>query len=149
MKFHVRTAAICGFALLGLGVVPAAALSLTSTQVGDIYCAARLSGDMAPVLAILTPELAALVAKSLSAGTDAATAVPWQASPDYASTCQPVGASGTSEQPEVIIAFSFRDPAKAGYADSLVMRFVEKRLRIDDIRYADSKTLRQRLRTGL
>ena len=148
MKLHVRSALICGVTLLGLSTMAAAAVSLTSTQVGEIYCAARLSGDMAPVLAILTPELAALVAKSLPAGTDAASAVPWQASPDYASSCAPVGASGTFETPEIVIAFGYRDPAKAGYADSLIMKFVEKRLRIDDVRYGDSKTLRQRLGAG-
>jgi hypothetical protein len=124
---------------------PAVALSLTSTQVGEIYCDARLSGDMAPVLAILTPELAALVAKSMPPGADAATAVPWQSSPDYANNCMPVGASGTAERPEIVIAFGFRDPGKAQYADRLIMRFVDQRLRIDDIAYANSGTLRDKL----
>lgn len=124
---------------------PVLALSLTSTQVGEIYCAARLSGDMAPVLAILTPELAALVSKSIPAGADAATAVPWQSSTDYSDTCMPVGASGTAERPEIVIAFGYRDPGKAQYADRLIMRFVDKRLRIDDIAYANSGTLRDKL----
>ena len=124
---------------------PVLALSLTSTQVGEIYCDARLSGDMAPVLAILTPELAALVAKSIPADADAATAVPWQSSTDYADTCMPVGASGTAERPEIVIAFGYRDPGKAQYADRLIMRFVDKRLRIDDIAYANSGTLRDKL----
>lgn len=148
MEFQVRTATICSFLLLGLSVTPAAALSLTSAQVGEIYCAARLSGDMAPVLAILTPELAGIVASSVPQGADPATAVPWQTDPDYAHTCQPVGASGTFERPEVIISFGFRDASKTGYADILVMTFVEKRLRIDDIRYRDATTLRQRLAAG-
>jgi hypothetical protein len=124
---------------------PVLALSLTSAQVGEIYCDARLSGDMAPVLAILTPELAALVAKSIPAGADAATAVPWQSSTDYANTCMPVGASGTAVRPEIVIAFGYRDPGKAQYADRLVMRFVDKRLRIDDIAYSNSGTLRDKL----
>lgn len=132
-------------AVLALGAAPASALSLTSTQVGDIYCAARLSGDMAPVLAILTPELAAIVAKHLPEGADAATAIPWQSNPDYANTCMPVGATGTADTPEIIIAFGFRDANKPQYADKLVMRFVDKRLRIDDIAYASSGTLRQKL----
>lgn len=130
---------------LMLAATPAGALSLTSTQVGEIYCAARLSGDMAPVLAILTPELAALVAKKLPEGADAATAIPWQSQPDYANTCMPVGASGTAEQPEIVVAFGYRDPAKPQYADRLIMRFIDKRLRIDDIAYATSGTLRQKL----
>jgi hypothetical protein len=132
-------------AALALATTPAAALSLTSSQVGEIYCAARLSSDMAPVLAILTPELAALVARHLPEGADAATAIPWQSSADYANTCMPVGASGTAEAPEIIIAFGYRDPDKAQYADKLVMRFIDKRLRIDDIAYAIGGTLRERL----
>jgi hypothetical protein len=132
-------------AALALATTPAAALSLTSTQVGDIYCAARLSSDMAPVIAILTPELAALVAQHLPDGADAATAIPWQSSADYANTCMPVGASGTADSPEIVIAFGYRDPNKAQYADKLVMRFVEKRLRIDDIAYATGGTLREKL----
>ena len=100
---------------------------------------------MAPVLAILTPDLAALVAKTLPAGADAATAIPWQSQSDYANTCMPVGSSGTAEQPEIVIAFGYRDPAKQQYADKLVMRFIDQRLRIDDIAYATSGTLRQKL----
>lgn len=132
-------------AALALGASPSQALSLTSSQVGDIYCAARLSGDMAPILAILTPELAALVASQLPEGADAATAIPWQSDPAYADTCMPVGASGTADAPEIVIAFGYRDPAKPQYADRLVMRFVDKRLRIDDIAYASGGTLRERL----
>lgn len=141
----MKTAALALLLTAALVTTPASALSLTATQVGDIYCAARLSGDMAPVLAILSPELAALVAKKLPAGADAATAVPWQSQADYANTCMPVGASGTAEQPEIVIAFGYRDPAKAQYADRLIMRFIDKRLRIDDIAYATSGTLREKL----
>lgn len=132
-------------AALALAATPVAALSLTSSQVGDIYCAARLSSDMAPVLAILTPELAALVAQHLPAGADAATVIPWQSSADYANSCMPVGASGTADAPEIIIAFGYDDPSKAQYADKLVMRFVDKRLRIDDIAYSTGGTLREKL----
>ena len=137
--------AVLAVAALILTASPALALSLTSTQVGEIYCDARLSGDMAPVLAILTPELAALVAGSIPAGADAATAVPWQSSADYANTCMPVGASGTADQPEIVIAFGYSDPGKPQYADKLVMRFIDRRLRIDDIAYGSSGTLRAKL----
>ena len=142
---RMKTAALALLLTAALATTPAGALSLTATQVGEIYCAARLSGDMAPVLSILTPELAALVAKKLPDGADAATAIPWQGQSDYANTCMPVGASGTAEQPEIVIAFGYRDPAKAQYADRLIMRFIDKRLRIDDIAYAMSGTLRQKL----
>ena len=128
-----------------LTVSPGFALSLTSTQVGEIYCDARLSGDMAPVLAILTPELATLVTRAIPAGADAATAIPWQSAADYANSCMPVGATGTADSPEIIVAFGYDDPGKAQYADKLVMRFVDQRLRIDDIAYANGGTLREKL----
>ena len=142
---HMKLPTLLACAALALSATPAAALSLTSTQVGDIYCAARLSSDMAPVLAILTPDLAALVAQHLVKGADAATAIPLQSSTDYANTCMPVGASGTADAPEIVIAFGYDDPSKAQYADKLVMRFVDKRLRIDDIEYSTGGTLREKL----
>lgn len=132
-------------AALAATASPTLAMSLTAAQVGEIYCYARLSGDMAPVLAILSPELAALVQQHLPQGADAATAIPWQSSDEYANTCMPVGASGTAEQPEIVIAFGYRDAAKGQYADRLVMRFIDKRLRIDDIAYATTGTLREKL----
>jgi len=141
----MKLAILFAGAALALTTLPASALSLTSTQVGTIYCAARLAGDMAPILAILTPELAGLVALHLPQGADAASVIPWQSSSDYANTCMPVGASGTVDSPEIIIAFGYRDPGKAPYADRLVMRFVDKRLRIDDIAYATGGTLRDQL----
>lgn len=144
MKLPILFAA----AIVALAARPAAALSLTANQVGEIYCAARLGGDMAPVLAILTPELAALVARHLPQGADAATAIPWQSSADYANTCMPVGASGTLDTPEIVIAFGYDDPNKAQYADKLVTRFVDQRLRIDDIEYATGGTLREKLGKG-
>src|ERR1700754_823745 len=140
----MKHAALAAAALI-LATSPTLALSLTSTQVGEIYCDARLSGDMAPVLAILTPELAAIVTKAIPAGADAATAIPWQSAADYANSCMPVGASGTADAPEIVVAFSYNDPNKAQYADKLVMRFVDKRLRIDDIAYATGGTLRENL----
>jgi len=137
--------AILVLAALAATASPALAMSLTTSQVGEIYCAARLSGDMAPVLAILTPELAELVQHHLPPDADAATAIPWQSSDDYANTCMPIGASGTAERPEIVIAFGYRDPAKRQYADRLVMRFIDKRLRIDDIAYATTGALREKL----
>ena len=129
-----------------LAAPPAFAVSMSTTQIAQIFCIARLSGDMAPVLAILTPELSELVQQHLPSGADPATAIPWQSQPDYANTCQAVGAQGTGEAPIAVLAYGFREADKAGYADGIVMHFVEERLRIDDINYGvGGDTLRQRL----
>lgn len=129
-----------------LAASPALAVSMTAAQVAQVFCIARLSGDMATVLAILTPELSALVQEHLPAGADAATAIPWQSQPDYANTCDPVGAQGTVEAPIVVLAYGYREADKAGYADGIVMHFLDARLRIDDIKFGvGGGTLRERL----
>ncbi len=117
------------------------------TRVGDIYCAARLSGDMAPILAILTPELVALIARQVPEGADPAIAIPLAKQRGYDNTCMPVGASGTAAAPDIMIAFGYRDPDKAQYADKLVLRFVDQRLRVDDVACATGSTRLEKLGT--
>ena len=118
---------------------PASADSLTSGQFGTIFCFSRLSGDMAPILAILTPDLAGQVDKA-----DPAT-IRWQGKPDYAAMCQPVGAAGTADTPEVILSYQYREPDKANFSDRLVLKFIDSRLRLDDILFADGTSLRDSL----
>jgi len=132
---------LLGLALLpALLVAPSQADSLTSGQFGAIFCMSRLSGDMAPALAILTPELTDLVGKADPAQ------VRWQGKPDYAAMCQPVGAAGTAERPEIILSYQYREPDKANFSDRLVTVFVDGRLRLDDILFADKTSLRDSLR---
>ncbi len=129
-----------------LATSPAFAVSMSTSQVAEIFCIARLSGDMAPVLAILTPELSELVQQHLGSGDDPATAISWQSKPDYANTCDPVGAQGSGEAPIAVIAYGHREADKPGYADGIVLHFIEERLRIDDIKYGiGGDTLRERL----
>jgi hypothetical protein len=122
---------------------PASAISLSTAQVGTIFCIGRLSGDMAPVIAILTDELAALVAAAPSPD-----AVPWQGEPDYANICEPIGATGTVDAPQAVLSYRYRDPAMTGYSDRLVLRWVDGRVRIDDIIYGKGGTLREELSAG-
>lgn len=129
-----------------LATTPVFAVSMSTAQVAQVFCIARLSGDMAPVLAILTPELSELVQKHLPAGADAATAIPWQSKADYANTCDPVGAQGSGEAPIAVLAYGHREADKPGYADGIVMHFIDERLRIDDINFGiGGGTLRERL----
>lgn len=131
---------------LPLASTPASAESMSTAQVADIFCIARLAGDMAPVLAILTPELGELVAAHTPADADPATSIPWQSKPDYANTCRAVGAQGSGEAPIAVLAYRYREADKVGYADGIVLRFIDGRLRIDDINYGvGGGSLRQRL----
>jgi hypothetical protein len=126
-----------------LAVSPAAAKSLSPAQVGTIFCYSRLSGDMAPVLAILTDDLRTLVeAAATKTGSDS---IAWQGKAGAVDNCQPVGATGTAEAPQVVLSYGFRDPGQAGFSDSIVMHFVDERLRIDDIKFAGGSTLRAQL----
>ncbi len=132
----LATAAALALLLLPL---PAFAASLTLAQVGDLFCTARLSGDMAPVLDVLTPELQDLVSQADP------TAIRWQGKPDPADLCRPVGASGSYDAPQSILSYQYRDPGKAGFSDRLVMRFIDDELRLDDIVFSDGTSLRDSL----
>lgn len=135
----LKRAAALALLPLFLLPAPASADSMTSAQFGVVFCIGRLSGDMAPVLAVLTPELQELVAKADPA------AIRWQGKPDYANTCEPVGASGTYEAPQVILSYQYREEGKSGFSDRLVMRFIDERLRLDDILFSDNTSLRDSL----
>ncbi|WP_423067275.1 hypothetical protein [Devosia sp. CN2-171] len=133
-----RVAALALLPLV-LSSAPAFADSMTSTQLGVVFCIGRLSGDMAPVLAVLTPKTRTLVEKT---GIDR---VRWQGKPDYANICEPVGASGTYEAPQVILSYRYREEGKSGFSDRLVMRFVDGLLRLDDILFSDGESMRDSL----
>ena len=129
-----------------LATTPTFAASMSTSQIAEVFCIARLSGDMAPVMAILTPELSELVHKHLPPGADPATAIPWQSQSDYANTCDPVGAQGSADAPIAVLFFGYREADKTGYADGIVLHFIDERVRIDDINYGvGGGTLRQRL----
>ena len=129
-----------------LATTPTFAASMSTMQIGQVFCISRLSGDMAPVLAVLSPDLSELVLDHLPSGADPATAIPWQSQSDYTNTCDPVGSQGSAEAPIAVLAYGYREADKAGYADGIVLRFIDKRIRIDDITYGvGGGTLRQRL----
>lgn len=135
----LKRAATVSLLPLMLLPTPASADSMTSAQFGVVFCIGRLSGDMAPVLAVLTPETRALVEKT---GVDK---VRWQGKPEYANSCEPVGASGTYEAPQVILSYRYAEEGKAGFSDRLVMRFVDGRLRLDNILFSDGESMRDSL----
>lgn len=127
-------------ALAPIAAAPSFASSLSTAQVGSIFCAARLSGDMAAIKPILSPELAELLSRT------PAEQVRWQGKPDRPATCQTVGAAGTAEAPESVLFYG-GEAGKPGFSDRLVLRFVDGELRLDDVRFADDSTLRQSLST--
>ena len=123
--------------LMVLTAFPAQSTSLSLSGVARIFCEAVISGQMTPVLDLLTHELRVMVEDNGE--------VPllWQGDLDPAETCIPVGNRGTRDRPETII--SFGAIGKPNFAQTIVMVFVEGTLRIDDVIFEDGTTLRQRL----
>ena len=147
---------LLALAALAAATLPAHAVSLTGAQVGDIFCYGRLSGDMAPVEAILTPELGAAIADAESRNDTIQKSapdekpplgdgIPWQSFQDYAPRCSVVGMTGSAEHPEVVLFYQFPDNPAGNWSDKLELTFVDKRLRINDVIYKDGSRLTQAL----
>lgn len=122
-----------------IATLPAAAQLGTFRTIATTFCDAVLTGRMAPLLAILTEDLRRL------AGPGAEVPVFWQGRSEPPETCMPVGNAGTRDRPETVISFGYLGAGRPGYAQTLVMVFVDGELRIDDVRFADGTTLRERL----
>lgn len=140
---RIALAALALVGALATTVMPAAAKSLTAQQFGTIFCFARLAGDMAPVMGLLDADLAKLVDAQIAKGGE--DSVQWQGKSDYANDCAMMGASGTYDFPEIVLFYSYRDAGHTSYSDKLVVHFVDDRIRLYDIKFADGTTLRQKL----
>jgi hypothetical protein len=73
------------------------------------------------------------------------TDIRWQGTLGKMESCMPVGASGSYDHPESVLAYSLSDGGSA--SDKLVMSFIDEQLRIDDIAYGSGGTLRETLAT--
>jgi hypothetical protein len=119
--------------------VPAHAASLNLIDVAQIYCDSVISGRMEPVLELLTDDLRSLIESGQ-------VPILWQGKPEPAEICIPVGNSGTLERPETIVAFGYTAGDKPEFAQTIVMVFIDDTLRIDDVKFEDGTTLRDRLK---
>ena len=122
--------------IAALAVTPAHAQSeLSLDDISRIYCEALISADMAPVAAILTPDLAATVENRDD--------IVWQRLPGQVTACRQVGASGSYDHPEAVLFYTLAD----GQTDSdrLVLSFIDQQIRIDDVAHSDGTTLRTTL----
>jgi hypothetical protein len=149
--------AACSAPALGQDMV-----TMTPAQVGQIFCIGRLGNDMAPVLAILTPELTAAIAdaEAKDAAFEAANpgdkpplgdGIPWQTAPDYAASCTVGDVLFMMDEADVKIAYGFPDYPDANFTDTLHLRLVEEPTiaarvwRIDNVGYAEDGDLRTTL----
>ncbi|HVW93427.1 MAG TPA: hypothetical protein VHB74_12580 [Devosia sp.] len=138
-----------------VAVAPASASDLSASQLGAIFCAAVLNGDMTPLKDLLTPDLGKRIADAEAknaaflkaypgAKAPLPEGIPWRSRVLKPAGCMLVGMSGTYEVPVAIISYTFDDAAQ-NYADKLDLRFVDDQLRLDNVDYADGGDLRSRL----
>lgn len=134
-------------------------ITITPTQIGEIFCISRTGNDMAPVEGLLTVELKAAIAEA-EAKNDAiqkahpdekpplGDGIPWQAFPDYAAECKVGKVTLEADQATVDIAYGFPEYPDANFTDHLQLRLVsfpmvsEPLWRIDDLTYATEGDLR-------
>lgn len=155
-----RFAALPLVLLLTLPTVAQDFTILSPEQIGQIFCISRLGNDMAPVEAILTPELTAAIAEAEQKNADWEKAnpgekpplgdgIPWQAAPDYASECTVGSTALMMDEATVAINYGFPEYPAGNFTDTLRLKLVpgtygENVWRIDNVAFADGN-----LRDGL
>ena len=116
--------------------------------VAEAFCKARLAGDEAATLALLTPSLVNAIEEAKARSDVIAKAtpdekppfgdgMPYQSFPDGAQGCEP---GETSEKPgrvEVKIDYLFPGTPNAGWTDRLKLMAEDDRLLVDDILFAN------------
>jgi len=129
---------------------------LSPEQIGQIFCIARQGNDEAPIRALLSPSVAADVARAEARSAalgerfpdekpPLGDGLPWQSFPDVPATCTVTGATTESKAAdgEFVLVYGFPDAPDAGWTDRIVLVDIDGRLRISDIVYEDGSTLGQ------
>lgn len=148
-----RLAAIPLALLLAAPALAQDYIIMSPEQIGQIFCISRLGNDMAPIEAILTPELTAAIADADTKNAayedrypgekpPLGDGLPWQAAPDYAAQCTVGQATLMMDEASVKIEYGFPEYPSANFADTLMLKLVEgeygeKVWRIDNIIFAD------------
>jgi hypothetical protein len=128
-------------------------------QIAEIFCIGSLGNNMAPVEALFSSDLEALVAEAWekNAAYEAAhpgdkpplgDGLPWRTWPDYADGC--TGGEGLAERESayVDVTYTFSEAPDATYTNTLVLRpatFADGanlEWRIDDIDLGEGQTFR-------
>lgn len=150
--------------LILLSALPAQAqmVTISPEQIGQIFCIGSLGNDMAPVEALLTPGLSAVIADAWVKNAEAEAAnpgdkpplgdgVPWRSWQDYADGCEAIEGLTDVDVAFVEISYSFASEPSANYTNTLVLKpiVVTEGMapfwRIDDIDLGEGNTLRSAL----
>lgn len=158
----VTTVALLPLILVSGRSAAAETITLSPDQIGQIFCISSLGNDMAPVEALLSADLAAIVADAWlkNAAFEAASpgdkpplgdGLPWRTWPDYADGCTVTDGDVTPEAATALINYSFAGAADANYINTLRLTpatladGVTLAWRIDDIDLGEGRTMRSLL----
>ena len=145
MRFAVLVALLLASAALPAGGAFAAD---DPSAIVEAFCKARLAGDEAATLALLTPSLVKVIDEAKARKDVIAKAtpgekppigdgIPYQAFPDLAQDCE---AGRVEEKPgriEIEVNYRFSETPNADWTDRLKLVAESDGLRIDDIMFAD------------
>jgi hypothetical protein len=149
---------------LPLTSLPAQAqmVTISPAQIAEIFCIGSLGNDMAPVEALLTPQLTETIAHASDVNREFEAAhpgdkpplgdgLPWRTWPDYADGCTVGEARIEPSSASVDINYSFAAQPDANYTNTLQLMAVDADdglpavWRIDDVDLGDGQTLRSLL----
>lgn len=154
---HLTTIGLLPLVLLSALPAQAQMVTISPEQIGQIFCIGSLGNDMAPVEALLTRDLSAVIADAWIKDAQAEAAnpgdkpplgdgLPWRTYPDYADGCSVGEVTMLGESAQVKIAYRFSDYPDANYTNLLILKPVAPadgtadQWRIDDIDILDAKT---------
>ena len=152
---HAAAFALLPFTLFLAQPSHAQMVTISPEQIGQIFCIGSLGNDMAPVEALLSPGLQALIADAWEKNAAFESAhpgdkpplgdgLPWRSYPDYADGCTVGAISGDATSTSVEIRYAFKDYPDAGYTDQIVLVPAADQpgaWEIDDIHLMDDLTL--------
>ncbi len=128
-------------------------------QIAEIFCIGSVGNDMAPVEALFSDDLRALVAEAWekNAAFEAAhpgdkpplgDGLPWRTWPDYADGCTAGEGMAEREMATVAVNYTFSEAPDANYSNELILRPASLAdgaplvWRIDDIDLGEGQTFR-------
>lgn len=102
-------------------------------QIAEIFCIGSVGNNMAPVEALLSPDLKALVAQAWEMNAAYETAnpgdkpplgdgLPWRTWPDYADGCTAGEGVAEREMATVAVNYTFSEAPDANYSNDLILR---------------------------
>jgi len=153
---HVAVFSLLPFTLFLVLPSQAQMVTISPEQIGQIFCIGSLGNNMAPVEALLSPDLQSVIATAweMNAGYEAAhpgdkpplgDGLPWRSYPDYADDCTVGAIADDATRTTVEIRYAFKDYPEANYVDQIVLAPAADQSaawEIDDINLVDALTMR-------